>query len=298
MKKILAVLFLIITLFFAFSLGKRATQPRFYGTGSDVFEEKSNFLAPLSAPVPAPGVELESTREISEQPEESGSISERLVIKTGRLSLLVADVRKSVEEVTKFAEDEDGFVLTADVHKVSPESEKLVGLIRIKVPSEKFSQIFNRVKDFGLKVTSENVSGQDITEEYTDLQSRLRNLEAAESQLLDLMKRAGKVTEILEVQRELIQTREQIERTKGRIDFLEKSAKMATITINLATEEEELPIVEEGWRPRKVARAALRSLVRFWQRIGNLIIWLTIFLSPFIIFGSVIFVFRKVRKKT
>lgn len=296
MKKILGVIFLIALLFFTYSLGKRPIAPQLYEVGSRVaFDKKADlFTAPLSAPTPERTLELAG--EIPEQSEEGGSISERLVIKTGWLSLLVTDVRGSVEQITRFAEDEGGFILSADVHKVKPESEQLIGLVKIKVPAERFAQIFERIKKLGLKVTSENVSGQDVTEEYTDLQSRLRNLEAAESQLLDLMKRAGKVTEILEVQRELVGTREQIEQTKGRVEFLEKSAKMATITINLATEEEELPVVEEGWRPIKVAKAALRALIRFWQRIGNLIIWSVIFFSPFVVLVGLILLLSKARK--
>lgn len=292
MRKLVGVVLLILVLFFAYSLGKRTTPPKFYRGVTPVSE-----LAP-PAMAPVPEEELTFTKEAPKLAEEGGSISERLVIKTGQLSLLVADVRRAVEDITKFAEDEEGFVLLADVHKISPESEKLVGIVRIKVPSEKFTQVFNRVRNFGLKVSSENVLGQDVTEEYTDLQSRLRNLEAAESQLLGLMERAGKVTEILEVQRELVRTREQIEQIKGRVEFLTESAKMAAITINLATEEEELPIVEEGWRPRKVAKAALRSLIRFWQRIGNLVIWSAIFFSPFIVLGGLVWFWKKVIRKT
>lgn len=301
MNKLVKVVLLILVVWVAFSFGKRVSPPRLIETSSRVWEEEGESLAPLlSMPAPAPGRKgasefAEDVSDVSEAPEEGGSLSERLVIKTGRLSLLVADVRKSAEEISRLAEDKGGFVLSADIRKTKPESEKLVGLVRIKVPSEEFNQVFSRIKELGLKVTSENVSGQDVTEEYTDLQSRLRNLEAAEAQLLELMKRAGEVTEILEVQKELVRTRDQIERTKGRIEFLEKSAAMATITINLATEEEELPIVEEGWRPRKVARASLRSLVSFWQRISNLIIWLVIFLSPFIIVGFLVWIWRKVR---
>lgn len=78
--------------------------------------------------------------------------------------------------------------------------------------------------------------------------------------------------------------------------YLRERAKMATITVNIATEEEELPIVEEKWRPMKVVKAALRSLVRFWQRIGNTFIWFGVFLSPFILLGLLIWLMRKMRK--
>lgn len=258
-------------------------------------------LRPLPAPRGRVGLEPEvpSEGKFEEEapPREAASLSERLVIKTGSMSLLVADVRKTVANIIKFTEDEGGFVLSSDVHRATPESKRLVGRMTIKVPAEKFSRVFKRLKDFGLKVTSENISGQDVTTEYTDLASRLRNLEAAEAQLLELMKKAGKVSEILEVQRELVRTREQIETTRGRIEFLEKNAKMATITIHLSTEEEKLPIVEEGWRPKKVAKRALRSLVRFWQKVGNIVIWSAIFFSPFVVLGGAILALRRLKRK-
>ena len=291
MKKVLIVILLVFALFFAFSLGKRLVQPKIYKEPRFLREKtQSSLPQPLA---PTSEGKLESPEEISEQP--GGSISERLVIKTGRLSLLVADVRRSAEQITKFVESEGGFVLSADIHRIKPGSQQLRGTLSVKVPAKKFTRIFNRIKNFGLKVVGENISGRDVTEEYIDLQSRLRNLEAAESQLLDLMKRAGSVSEILQVQKELVNTREKIERLKGRMEFLKKSAKMATITINLAVEEEELPVVEEGWRPKKVAKGALRSLIKFWQRIGNLAIWSAIFFSPFIFLGGLVFVWRKTK---
>lgn len=296
MRKLVKLFLLFLALGVAFYFGKRATSPQSSLTKISLWEEEAGLAAP-AIPVPAPGgrTSLELAEDVAEVFEAGGSVSERLVIKTGRLSLLVSDVRRSVEEITKVAEDEAGFVLSADVRRIRPESERLSGLVTIKVPSEKFNQIFSRIKDLGLKVASENVSGQDVTEEYTDLQSRWRNLEAAETQLLVLMKQAGKVTEILEVQKELVRTREEIERTKGRIEFLEKSSQMATITVNLATEEEELPVVEEGWRPRKVARAALRTLIRFWQGIGNGIIWVAVFLFPLVVLFLFVWVWRRIR---
>jgi molybdopterin converting factor small subunit len=82
-------------------------------------------------------------------------------------------------------------------------------------------------------VKSETTSGQDVTEQYTDLASRLRNLEASEAQLLELMKQAGKVDEILQVQRELTNTRGQIEQIKGHMQYLQQSSDLALINVSL-----------------------------------------------------------------
>jgi hypothetical protein len=298
MKKIIIGVFAFLGFLVALSFLIRITRSSFGKIIIPSQKEVSREVAP-SIPVPGGTSKVEtallSRGELAEETssEEGGSISERLIIKSGSMSLLVANVGEVVANIIKFAEDEGGFVIHSNVHRINPESERLTGAVTIKIPAEKFTQAFNRLKDFALKVTNENLSGQDVTEEYTDLESRVRNLEAAETQLLELMKKAGKVTEILEVQRELVKTRQQIETTRGRMEFLEKSAKMATIYINLATEEEELPVVEEEWRPKKVARAALRSLVRLWQKVGNIVIWSAVFFSPFIVIGAAVFLWRK-----
>ncbi len=230
-------------------------------------------------------------------PEESGSLSERLVIKSGTLSLLVKAVRESVDQMQKLATDLGGFVVDSQVTVVDERQENLRATVTIRVPSEKFDEALKALKDSALKVTNEQTSGQDVTEEYTDLQSRLRNLEATETQLLKIMERAGEIKDVLSVQQELTRIREQIETTKGRIKFLEESAKMSRITAYFATEEEELPLIEERWRPLATAKAALRSLVSFGQAAADKLIFVLVFLSPVIVIVLVIWVVRFIRRQ-
>jgi hypothetical protein len=228
--------------------------------------------------------------------EEASSPSERLIIKTGSLSLLVKGVREGVASMQKLAADLGGFVVDSQITIIDEKKENLRATVTIRVPAEKFDEALETLKGVALKVTSERTSGQDVTEEYTDLQSRLRNLEATETQLLKIMERAGEIKDVLSVQQELMRVREQIEIVKGRIKFLEESAAMSRITANFATEEEELPIVEERWRPLATAKAALRSLVSFGQATADKLIYALVFLSPVIVFVLLAWLFKKARK--
>lgn len=222
-----------------------------------------------------------------------GSISERLVIKTGNLSLLVKNTQEAVGHAKEIANKLGGFVLSARTYFTDEKEQHLKGEITIKVPQERFDEAINKLKNLALKVKSEYIQGRDVTEEYTDLESRLRNLEATETQLLEIMKRSGKIPEVLEVQRELTRVRGQIETTKGRIKYLSQSAKMSAITCHIATEEEELPMVEEKWRPLKTAKAALRQTIAFWQSIGSGAIWLLVFGTPLLLLAGITYLIFK-----
>lgn len=229
--------------------------------------------------------------------EEGGSPSERLVIKNGTLFLLVQDVRQSVSKMQGLAAGLEGFVVDSQTTIVDEKKGTLRATVTIRVPEERFDEALQTLKNEAIKVTSERTSGQDVTEEYTDLQSRLKNLEATEAQLLKIMERAGEIKDVLAVQTELTRVREQIETTKGRIKFLEESANMSRVTAHFSTEEEGLPIVEEKWRPLNTIKSALRSLISFWQGIADKLLFALIFLSPVVIVILVVWVAGKFGKK-
>ncbi len=107
----------------------------------------------------------------------------------------------------------------------------MMGNISFRVRAENFDQAMAALHNLADDVRSESTSGQDVTEEYVDLNARLTNLQAAEAQLLKLMEQAGDVSDILAVQQELVQTRGEIEQTKGRMQYLEQSAAMSLIQV-------------------------------------------------------------------
>jgi len=244
----------------------------------------------LEAPLKA-GEFLETGKEITPSPE----VPSRLVIKTGTVNMIVKDIADSVKKIVKYAEDKGGWVVSSSV----TERETIPsGSITIRVPSENFDEAMTYFRGLAERVTYEGTRGQDVTEEYVDLQSRLRNLEATESQLLEIMKRSGKISEVLEVQRELTKVREEIEMTKGRIQYLEKSAKMATITVNLALSEELLPIPPaEKWRPKYVLLRTWKSVLGFWRGFSYFVIKVIVWAVVWVPFGLIIWFGRKIWKR-
>jgi hypothetical protein len=164
--------------------------------------------------------------------ESNGSLvpEERMVIRTANLQLVVKDVAAAVDQITGLASTYGGFVVSSNTWQ---DSGRTMGNISFRVTAENFDAAIAALHNMADDVRSESTSGQDVTEEYTDLNAQLTNLQAAEAQLLKLMQQAGDVADILKVQQELVQTRGQIEQIKGRMQYLEQSSAMSLIQVNL-----------------------------------------------------------------
>jgi hypothetical protein len=154
----------------------------------------------------------------------------RMVIRSGSMQLVVKDIAEAVKKISELAGNFGGYVVESTIQE---SQSRQYGNISIRVLSARFDEALTALKAMAEDVKSENTSGEDVTEEYTDLDSKLRNLQAAEAQLLTLMARAGNVTEILEVQKELVSTRSEIEQIKGRMQYLEQSASLSLLRISL-----------------------------------------------------------------
>ena len=156
--------------------------------------------------------------------------ADRIVIRTAYLIIVVDDVTAALQQINTLSETYGGFVVNSNI---SEDRSRLYAYINFRVDSARFNDTLQALHNLSVDVKSESTSGQDVTEQYTDLASRLRNLEASEAQLLELMTHAGTVQEILSVQRELTNTREEIELIKGQMQYLEQSSAMALFTVTL-----------------------------------------------------------------
>ncbi len=156
--------------------------------------------------------------------------TDRMVIRTAYLTIVVDDVSDALQQINTLAETFGGFVVNSNI---SEDSNRVYAYISFRVDSARFNDTLQSLHALAADVKSESTTGQDVTEQYTDLESRLRNLEASETQLLELMNQAGSVADILAVQRELTNTREDIELIKGQMQYLEQSAALALFTVTL-----------------------------------------------------------------
>jgi hypothetical protein len=232
---------------------------------------------------------------------------ERLVIRNANLSIVVLDPGNAMTAITRMAEEMGGFVVSSNLYKstTSEGVEIPQADITVRVPAEKLNQALDTIKalveDPRVDILSENVSGQDVTKEYTNAQSRLTNMEAAEKQLQNILDSATKTEDVLAVYNQLVQMREQIEVLKGEIKYYEESAALSAINVNLRAQASVQPIVIAGWRPIGVARDAVQALINILQFLGTALIWIVIVIVPVaavlvLIFMLLRFIFRKIFK--
>ncbi len=211
---------------------------------------------------------------------------QRIVIRNASLTIIVDDPGQSLDTISRMAENMGGFVVTSDLHKTYTENGAEVpeASVTVRVPADKLNeamaQIKKLVKDPANDISSENVSGQDVTKEYTDLNSQLKNLEEAEAQLREIMASATKTEDVLAIFQQLTQVRQQIEVIKGQIQYYKESATMSAITIQIRAQASVQPLEVGGWKPVGVARDALQALINTLQFLGSATIWILIFILP------------------
>lgn len=212
--------------------------------------------------------------------------ADRMVVKNASLSIAVDDPPVVMERISKMAEEMGGFVVSANVYQTTLDSGVEVphATISIRVPAEKLDEAMSRIKaETQQPVMTENISSQDVTADYTDLQSRLRNQEAAEKQLQQIMDKATKPEDVLSIFNQLTQVREQIELIKGQIQFYEQSAALSMISTELYANAAVRPVTIGGWQPKGVAKQALQALVNTLKFLATAAIWIFILVVPVLI---------------
>jgi hypothetical protein len=235
--------------------------------------------APAEAPAqPAP--------ETAPQPEE------RLVIKNASMSLVVPDPSESMNRISRMADALGGFVVSANMYQQTVGGVDVPrASITIRVPAEKLNEALDQIRaESKQKPQNESINSQDVTSDYVDLQSRLKNLEAAEAELTKIMQDAKKTEDVLAVYNQLVQIRGQIEQIKGQIKYYEQSAALSAISTELIADQAIQPIEIAGWKPVGVAKDAVESLLKTMQFLVSALIWIVIYVLPVLLVLFVIFV--------
>lgn len=242
------------------------------------------------APTAAPALPQPSTGGF---PSSAPSSVERMVIKNAKLSLIVKDPPSAMEAIADTAQRMGGYVVSADLYQTTTASGKEVprASITVRVPAEKLDQALQEIKALSDELPqSENLNSQDITAEYTDLESRLRNLKRAEEQLQEIMDQAYSTEDVLNVYQQLTQVREQIEIIEGQMKYYRESVALSSISVELIAQEAVEPLTIGKWKPVGVARDALQALINAVQFLINAAIWVVIFVLPVLLLSYVIFV--------
>lgn len=275
-------------------------EPDFYGGAAPEVMEK-----PQSAPyMPDTGNVDSSMIYATSQPPGQ----DRIVIQNADLAIVVADPEAKLAAITKMAEEMGGFVVSSNLYQTSTQSGGTApeASVVVRVPALKLDEALTKIKADAVEVQSENRSGQDVTSEYVDLKSRLKNLEAAEAQLARIMEEATKTEDVLNVFNQLVYYREQIEVVKGQIQYYEQASTFSAISIRLIAEATVKPLEIGGWKPQGVARDAIQDLIYFMQGFVDFMIRFGLYILPvlivialpfYLVFLVVRAVIRKLRRK-
>lgn len=207
---------------------------------------------------------------------------ERKVIQNANLNIVVSDPEAKLDEIQKMAVEMGGFVVSSNTYQTATRTGVKVpqGNITIRVPAEKMDTALDKIKADVVEVQSEERSGQDVTREYVDLQSRLKTHEQAADKLSKILEEKTESSEVIDVFNQLVYHREQIELLKGQINYIDESAALSAISVVVIAEETLQPIEIGGWKPVGVARDALQALVNFFQVFVNSLIYLIILIIP------------------
>ncbi|MGB7207603.1 MAG: DUF4349 domain-containing protein [Pyrinomonadaceae bacterium] len=162
--------------------------------------------------------------------------TDRKIIRNAELNLEAENPEQAQQQITAIAELKGGFVVesqqsSSDIKSTTRDTV----VMTVRVPAEKFGETLDEIRKTASRVVVENVKGQDVTEEFIDIEAQLKAKKALEQQFMEIMKRANTVDDALSVQSQLAEVRGEIEKIEGRKRFLENQASLSTIKIRLQT---------------------------------------------------------------
>jgi hypothetical protein len=161
---------------------------------------------------------------------------ERKIIRNAELALEAASPEEAQQKITALAESKGGFVVESQQSSTTAQAtvrDKVT--MTLRVPADKFNETLDEVRKTASRVVVETVKGQDVTEEFIDIEARLKTKKALEAQFLEIMKQAKTVEDTLTVQTELSKIRGEVEQIEGRKRFLESQTSLSTIKLTLQT---------------------------------------------------------------
>ena len=245
-----------------------------------------------ASPMPIKSAESAGSTEVSGWGTAYAATTQRMIISTADVSLEVKDVQKAHDEIAKIIRGTGGFLTQSIINKSDGQD---TATITIRVPSKGYETVLVQVSKIG-KILSKNEQGEDVTEEYVDLESRLRNLKREEEQFLKVLGRANRITDILAVERELARVRGEIEQATGRVKYLQSQVSLATINVSLS---EPTPAVSKmvNWDVTRTVVSAANSLQALFRRLTSLTIWMIVFTPFWALIGAVVYGWKRYRRK-
>jgi len=166
-------------------------------------------------------------------------LSNRKLIRNATVDLEIVNFDNAVQKISAFANEEHGYVATTDSDKQA--NGKLRGQVVVKVQPENLDRFLQKIRSLG-ELKNQTLGTEDVTKAYFDTDARLKNAHVMEQRLIEMLKtKTGKVSDLLQVEKELGRVREEIEKMQGELKYWDSQVQFATVTISLAEKDMEEP---------------------------------------------------------
>ena len=214
--------------------------------------------------------------------------SNRMIVKNSDMRLLVEDTNTAIDRTTQIVGDAGGYIVSSRVwFQDYGEHNLKYASVTLGVPVDEFERVLSRLRGLAIEVKDETASGDDVTDQYVDLQSQLSTLEATRERVKSFLDDAKTVDEALRINQELSNLDAQIEQIKGRMNYLNDRSSFSTITINFEPELPELTPMPtpapRAWNPGIILKDAVEVLTVAYQGIAEFVIWLFVVILPILL---------------
>jgi hypothetical protein len=225
-------------------------------------------------------------------PENASFASNHMIIKNADIRLQVEDTDVAIDRATQAIGDLGGYIISSrvwyqDYYDGVDTKNYKYATISIGIPVDQFERILTRLRGLSVKVLDETASGEDVTNQFVDLQSQVTNLEATRDRIKSFLEQAKTVDEALRINQELSNVESQIEALKGQMNYLQDRSAFSTITVNF---EPALPEFKGpptptplAWNPGETFGDATETLTSAYQGIIELLIWLFVVFLPIVL---------------
>lgn len=271
--------------------GRRSPPPRQAGFAKETGAVEQQAVGRAAAPVPArlaaqPGAVAAAGPEAVQ-----AMVAARKLIRTGQLTVEVPSYARAAEEATRIAERHGGYV--SDTRSSLGDHDGQEGAVTLRVPAESFGPAMAELRKLG-RVRSESVGTQDVTKAYADLETRLRVKRETVERLREILRgRTAKLSDVLEVERELARITEEIEQIEGERRFYDSQVALSTISVTL---QEPQAVVRGGFLDP--IRQAFRDSLEVLAGSVAALVYVVVFLLPWLLVAWPLWrVFRAVRAR-
>lgn len=258
---------------------------------SEAAEEKaSNFKS---------NAQLDEEKKIGNDTRNNPPNEDRMIIYHANMNIEVDDYNEVRTKIEQLVHQMNGYIVHSEVHDVNDHEKR--GTVKVRIPQESFQSFLETVESLSVKINSSNVTGQDVTEEYVDLEARLKSKLVVEARLLEFMKEANETKDLLQISKDLERIQSEIEQLKGKMQYLKDQTNLSTVTISITESKVIVPSIEkDGLNTFDNIKKQFMQSVNFLITSGSTVAVFLIGNSPIFIvlitIGMAIWYFVKKRK--